>query len=68
MSKQEKLKVLFVDDEANVLNAIRRAVQEEDYEALFLKAAKKPWRCWKLAILPSWLPICACLRWMDCSF
>ena len=41
MSKQEKLKVLFVDDEANVLNAIRRAVQEEDYEALFAKSGKE---------------------------
>ena len=41
MSKQEKLKVLFVDDEANVLSAIRRAVQEEDYEALFAKSGKE---------------------------
>ena len=41
MSKQEKLKVLFVDDEANVLSAIRRAVQEEEYEALFAISAKE---------------------------
>nr|WP_320147436.1 response regulator [uncultured Anaeromusa sp.] len=41
MSKQEKLKVLFVDDEANVLNAIRRAVQEEEYESLFAKSGKE---------------------------
>lgn len=41
MSKQEKLKVLFVDDEANVLSAIRRAVQDEEYEALFAKSGKE---------------------------
>ena len=68
MSKQEKLKVLFVDDEANVLNAIRRAVQEEDYEALFLKAAKKRWIYWQQGILPCLLPICVCPKWTGCSF
>ncbi len=41
MSKQKKLKVLFVDDEANVLNAIRRAVREEEYESLFAQSGKE---------------------------
>ena len=41
MSKQKKQKVLFVDDEVNVLNAIRRAVQEEEYESLFAKSGKE---------------------------
>ena len=41
MSKQKKQKVLFVDGEVNVLNAIRRAVQEEEYESLFAKSGKE---------------------------
>jgi YesN/AraC family two-component response regulator len=41
MSKQEKPKVLFVDDEANVLKAIRRAVQDEEYESLFVQSGQE---------------------------
>src|SRR3712207_8402058 len=34
-------KVLFVDDEVNILNSIKRCVIEQDYEAIFATNANK---------------------------
>ena len=68
MAKQEKLKVLFVDDEANVLNAIRRAVREEEYESLFAQSGKEALALLEAGNIAVLVPICACRKWTDCSF
>jgi two-component system response regulator HupR/HoxA len=39
--KMNRLNVLFVDDEINVLNAIKRATIEEDYKPLFAVSGEK---------------------------
>lgn len=37
----DKIKVLFVDDEVNILNSIKRSVIDEDYSSLFAVSGEK---------------------------
>ena len=43
----ENYRVLFVDDEVNILNTLRRGLMDEDYYCLFANSAKEALECFE---------------------
>ena len=61
-----KKRILFVDDEVNVLQGLRRMLNtmRHEWDMVFVESGQEVLPCWPRPPATSSCPICACQSWM----